>query len=166
MRIIMKAVKFGLLLALIASAPAFAESTVSLGYAHAKFEDVKLKGFNAQYRYEWNSPLSVVVSASHLGGDEKFESGKADIKYTSLLVGPAYRFNDLVSIYGLSGFAKSTLEGNGPGYHHKESKSSFAYGGGIQLNPTKNLAVNLGYENTKVFNETFKGFNIGVGYRF
>lgn len=162
-----KTLKYSLLLAVTAlSSTAFAESTVSVGYAYSKIEDVKLKGVNAQYRYEWDSPVSVVVSASHLKGDEKWNTGHADVKYTSLLAGPAYRFNDMVSVYGVAGFAKSTIDEREYNSRYEVSKTSFAYGAGVEVNPVSNLSVHLGYEGTKVGEAKAKGFNIGVGYRF
>lgn len=36
--------------------------TLSAGYAQSKVQDFKnIKGVNLQYRYEWDSPVSVVV---------------------------------------------------------------------------------------------------------
>ena len=162
----MKALKLGLLFTALVSAPAFAQSTFSLGYSFSKVEDVNLKGFNAQYRYEWNSPMSIVVSASRLSGDEKYSDGAVDVKYTSLLAGPAYRFNDFVSVYGLTGFTKATAEENDVGYHYKDTKTAFAYGVGVQVNLTQNLAAHVGYEGSKIVEAKANGFNIGVGYRF
>ncbi|EEY3549660.1 Ail/Lom family protein, partial [Escherichia coli] len=37
--------------------------TLSAGYAQSKVQDFKnIKGVNLQYRYEWDSPVSVVGS--------------------------------------------------------------------------------------------------------
>jgi putative virulence related protein PagC len=61
----------------------------------------------------------------------------------------------------------------GDGFTQKESRSekstSFAYGAGVQFNPTPELAINVGYEGTNADldgNYAINGFNVGVGYRF
>lgn len=179
-----KTLKYSLLLATAAlSSTAFAESTVSVGYAYSKIEDVKLKGVNAQYRYEWDSPVNLVVSASYLKGDNKLSytdgydmyHDEYNIKQFSLLAGPEYKINDFLGVYALAGFAHSKIEGqqtwvNSTG-HTKDfndslKETNFAYGVGVKINPIDNVSVNLGYEGTMVDGAKAKGFNIGVGYRF
>ena len=158
--------------------------TVSLGYAQIKIKDSldqgseDLKGFNLQYRYEWNSPVSLLVSTSYLTGDDKRIDDDAkgyqalDIENFSLLAGPAYRFNDFVSAYALGGFARTKIEHTDKrydgSYYDREdySKSNFAYGAGIIVNPTPSLSFNVGYEGTKIASEKLNGFNVGIGYRF
>lgn len=162
----MKALKLSLLFTTLVSVPVFAQSTFTLGYAFSKVEDVNLNGFNAQFRYEWNAPMSFLVSASRLNGDKKYSDGSVAVKYTSLLAGPAYRFNDLVSIYGLTGFTKTTAEENDVGYYYKDIQSAFAYGVGVQLNAAQNLVVHVGYEGSKIVEAKANGLNVGIGYRF
>ena len=164
--------------------------TVSVGYAQSKIEDFKnIRGVNVQYRYEWDSPLSVIGSFSYMKGDDSYSeqnnySGnveryneKVDAKYYSLMAGPAYRINDYVSFYGLIGVArtrvkdKATYQSQYVKYSgsYSESKASFAYGAGVVVNPISNLSVSVGYEGTRVkYNDDFaiNGFNIAVGYRF
>lgn len=167
-----------------------AEQTVSIGYAQTKVDDFKdIKGVNLQYLYETDSlPVGIVVSTSYMSGKKterdsiSFEDTtvnfdtKAKIKYFSLLAGPSYSFNEYVSAYGLLGFAHTKL--NVDAYlsdpqinlSDKESKTSFAYGVGLSLNPIENVAVNVGYEGTHAKYDgdkiKFNGFNIGVGYTF
>ena len=158
-----------------------AQHTVSVGYAQTKAEDFKdLKGVNAQYRFENESPVGVVVSASYVSGDDKSNYGfgeeKAEVKSFSLLAGPAYRFNEYVSAYALAGFANvksdySDHEFDGSySYSSSLTKTEFAYGAGVAVNPAQNVSVHVGYEGTKVKFEgesaKLNGFNIGVGYRF
>jgi len=161
--------------------------TVSIGYAQSEVQDFKnIRGVNLQYRYEWNSPISVIGSFTYMKGDdsahERNEMGghsnaKADLKYYSLLAGPAYRINDHISLYGLIGAVrtkadvKESYQWNG--YYEYEAasttKTNFAYGAGIIINPIQNVSVNLGYEGTKIDmngNHSINGFNLGVGYRF
>lgn len=87
--------------------------TVSIGYAQSDFENLgDIRGVNVQYRYEWDSPFSVMGSFTYLTGDssEVDDDGASDVlkfkdevKYYSLLAGPAYRINDYVSVYALGG---------------------------------------------------------------
>lgn len=83
----------------------------------------KLNGFNIKYRYEWDSPLSLIGSLSYsTGSSSKTINGqdnqpgtafstpdKLNIGYSvkkfSLLAGPAYRVNDYISFYGLAGIS-------------------------------------------------------------
>ncbi|KFC05625.1 Ail/Lom family protein, partial [Trabulsiella guamensis ATCC 49490] len=104
-----------LLASSMVSEVAFADNhSVSIGYAQSKVQDFKnIRGVNLQYRYEFDSPLSALASFSYMSGDDKqnyFLSGdsvdnRIDAKYYSLLVGPAYRINEYVSLYALGGIA-------------------------------------------------------------
>ncbi|WP_380181004.1 Ail/Lom family outer membrane beta-barrel protein [Kalamiella sp. sgz302252] len=161
--------------------------TVSVGYAQSKVEDFKnIRGVNVQYRYEWDSPVSVIGSFSYMKGDDSYSEqveafddvigykGKTEVKYYSLMAGPAYRINDYFSLYALAGMAHTKVEDKTTylSYYTEEysaSKTSFAWGAGIAINPTDSLAINIGYEGTRVsFNDdvAINGFNIGLGYRF
>jgi putatice virulence related protein PagC len=160
--------------------------TVSMGYAQSHIKDFKnLRGVNAQYRYEWDSPVSIIGSLSYMdNNNETFYSyinglpGKADldVKYHSILAGPAYRINDYLSLYGLVGAAytkaniEMTLFGVTGSMSESDSSTSFAYAAGLAINPTDNLSVNVGYEGSRsrLYDDkiSLNGFNIGVGYRF
>ena len=173
----------------LASGAALADNqTVSVGYAQSKIEDFKnIRGVNVQYRYEWDSPVSLMGSFSYMSGDEDEHyylfsdsiKNHVEAKYYSLLVGPAYRINDYVSLYALGGVARVKADGHttwvnsGDNYTQRDSISekstSFAYGAGVQVNPTENLAIHLGYEGTNADlgdNYSINGWNLGVGYRF
>nr|WP_175494913.1 Ail/Lom family outer membrane beta-barrel protein [Xenorhabdus mauleonii] len=110
---------------------AYADShTVAIGYAQSKVQDFKnIRGVNLHYRYEWDSPVSIIGSFTYMKGSEnhsgrrEFDSGRGamdakyysarghlDGKYYSLMAGPAYRINDYVSIYGLLGFAHTKID--------------------------------------------------------
>ncbi|MDY6451089.1 Ail/Lom family outer membrane beta-barrel protein [Acinetobacter faecalis] len=177
-----KTVKLGLLVAAVAtSSSVFADNhSFSLGYAQSKISDIDLKGVNAQYRYEWNSPFSLISSISYLKGDvteqEYLEIYNTDIKYFSYMMGPAYRFNNYVSVYATTGISnikvKSTdiIGANNP-ETDTISKTEFAYGAGVIVNPTQNVTVNVGYEGTSWKHADEKrlnlnGWNVSLGYRF
>ncbi len=170
------------------------DHTVTLGYAQSKLPvnslgNVTLKGANLKYRYEWDSPVSVITSFTYVGANLSFDGQKKNgrkisaydkYKNMSIAVGPAYRFNEFVSIYGLAGI--NVLKYNG-GYKEsynntllndsslKSRTTSFLYGVGLQINPMANVTLDLGYEGTrKSIDDGSKlkldGFNVGVGYRF
>lgn len=173
---------------LFASNSALADShTVSVGYAQSKIKDFKnIRGINLQYRYEWDSPVSVIGSFSYMKGDHDYSyrtgfdgdisgfDGHENVKYYSLLAGPAYRINDYVSLYALVGATQIKVDGKTT-YSTQYSETfssnatSFAYGAGFVVNPTENLSVNIGYEGTNAKFErsiAINGFNLGFGYRF
>lgn len=179
---------------LFASTGALADNhTVSVGYAQSKVQDFKnLRGVNVQYRYEWDSPVSVIGSFSYMKGDESdsyydtygdFYKNSTDVKYYSVLAGPAYRINDYISLYGLVGVAHTKADSkyewrNSVGAEDPEGHESgnisgkstnLAYALGFVVNPIENLSVNIGYEGSKADIEgkhSINGFNVGVGYRF
>lgn len=77
---------------------------------------------NVQYRYEWDAPLSVIGSFTYMSGDDDQRyyvdsdsvKNSIDVKYYSLMAGPAYRINEYVSLYALApGTPKLTLIPNG-----------------------------------------------------
>ena len=167
------------------------EQTISLGYAQSKVQDLgTIRGVNAQYRYEWNEPVSVITSISYMQNnvDEKFTDYAGDyyernakLKNYSLLAGPAYRFNEMVSVYGVIGLNHIKAKGDYLWVNNdaqntarrgsiSESSTDFAYGLGVIVNATANISLNAGYEGTKVKLDSDKysmnGFNLGVGYRF
>ncbi|MCC8465418.1 Ail/Lom family outer membrane beta-barrel protein [Photorhabdus bodei] len=159
------------------------EHTISGGYAqsHVKFDGEKLdenpKGFNLKYRYELDDNFGVIGSftLTHQGYDYYYGSrkiGTGDLDYYSLMVGPTYRFNEYVSVYGLVGAAhgKEEAKGNAAvlGYdvEYKESKTSAAYGLGLQFNPMPNWVIDASYEYSKLGDFKVGTWVIGAGYRF
>lgn len=186
----MKKISLGILLAAgLTSGAALADNhTVSIGYAQSKVEDFKnIRGVNLQYRYEFDAPVSVLGSFTYMSGDEDQHyfvdadsvKNSVDVKYYSLMVGPAYRINEYISLYALGGVAHTKADGDtkwvnaGDNYtvheNISEKSTSFAWGAGVQFNPTEQLAINVGYEGTNVDIEgsrAINGFNVGVGYRF
>lgn len=178
-----------LAMGVLTSGMAIADSqSVSIGYAQADVKDFKnIRGVNLQYRYEFDSPFSAVGSFTYMSGSEDRNyyvdsdsvNTNIDVKYYSLMVGPAYRINEYVSLYALGGAARTKADidvkwlesSNNEIYRESESRhsTSFAYGAGIIINPIENLTVNVGYEGTTADIEDkyqINGFNIGVGYRF
>lgn len=170
------------------------EHTVTLGYAQSDVQDFDdIDGINVKYRYEWDSPLSLIASFTYMSGDVSNEyrldydavKNKGDIDYYSLGVGPAYRINDMFSIYGLVGFNVNDVSYSSTWYNNvyysgtpdyvgkvsgSETKTSFMYGAGVQINPMPNLTIDAGYEGSQLDVDgksySINGFNVGVGYRF
>ncbi|MBS9438139.1 attachment protein [Photorhabdus noenieputensis] len=158
------------------------EHTISGGYAqsHVKFDGEKLdenpKGFNLKYRYELDNNWGVIGSftLTHQGYDfydDGAKVGTGNLDYYSLMAGPTYRFNDYVSAYGLIGAAhgKAKSESFVSGYElldHKGSKTSVAYGLGLQFNPMPNWTIDTSYEYSKLDDAKIGTWVVGVGYRF
>jgi len=104
---------------MISSAAMAESSTLSLGYAQSDVEGFKdIRGVNLQYRYELDSPLSVLGSFTYMSGDDDQDyyvasdavHNSIDVKYYSLMVGPAYRINEYVSLYALGGVAHTKAD--------------------------------------------------------
>lgn len=150
-----------------------------------------LHGINIKYRYEWDSPFSVIGSVSFSDGSRKsifkgedgfYHDARLDIRQYSMLIGPAYRFNDCVSIYGLIGVNYSKMDVDLystegivvaiPG--SSDSSSAFAYSLGVQIEPLQNFVVDVAYEGAhhslNNLNQPLKldssSFVLGIGYRF
>lgn len=168
-------------------------NTVTLGYAQSKVQDFKdIKGANLKYRYEWDSSFGIISSFTYMSGKESESylltkdiiENKVDLKYYSLSAGPTYRFNDYISVYGLLGVnynkvKSSSIWKNWEGdrghviageAHGNEKKASLMYGLGLQINPVDYLAIDIGYEGSRVSSNnsthSINGFNIGLGYSF
>lgn len=168
------------------------QQTVSLGYAQGKVQDAgNINGINLKYRYEWDSPISVIGSFTYMSGNDNYSylltrdiiDNKIDLNYYSLSVGPAYRFNEFISLYGLLGFNYNKVDYTSSWTNYEsgsyrymgdekgsQSRTSFMYGAGVQINPIENVAIDIGYEGSSIDDgnksHTINGFNIAVGYRF
>ncbi|PHM64425.1 virulence membrane protein PagC [Xenorhabdus stockiae] len=170
--------------------------TFGIGYSNSQIStpaNTYLDGVNIHYRYEWDSPVSIIGTFTHMRGNTNqvvqytnsaseahqntlFEQPIAfKSKYFSLMVGPAYRINDYLSIYSLIGIAhvtnsahKISIDTNdgsvGTGEANPAASGGFdilptsdetlksnelAYGAGIEINPVKNFSVYLAYEVTR-----------------
>lgn len=162
--------------------------TVSLGYAYGKADDVKLKGVDVKYRYEWDSPVSVIASFTYMKDNisdsmvNGFEANgyidqSVDVKYYSLAAGPAYRINDYISAYALVGVSHSKIDSNlyysGNNYRENDNTSStnLSYSAGVQVNPIAQMVIDVAYQGSKIkgFNDystNMNGIVVGLGYRF
>lgn len=181
--------------ALLTSGAALAaHHTFSLGYAQSDVKNAKhIGGLHLRYRYEGDFPLSPIAtfswqegSSSSAGGADKLNSllgvnttrSESDIKYYSLLAGPAWRINRWVSFYALAGIARTDFSGSTllafsgsrvERYRFSSQESAFAWGAGVDINPRDYLTFNLGYEAadaTAGDRLRISGVNLGVGYRF
>lgn len=170
-----------------------AEQSITAGYAQAHVQDFKnINGMNLKYRYEWESPLSLMASFSFMSGSKDYSylaekdiiDNNAQVKYYSLAMGPAWRFNEFVSVYGLLGASYSKVKYN---YNWKNyegdrgyvdmgntsgsnNSTALAYNLGVQVNPIPNLVLDLAYEGSSLndgsTDRSLNGFNVGIGYRF
>lgn len=156
--------------------------------------DKDAKGVNLKYRYEITDNLGVIGSftyakqsfGAHYSAtdadtkDSESEKASGKYKYYSLLVGPSYRFNDYFSGYAMVGAAFSRFNGSDSfsssysdgsdvdnGYvNSSDKKTQLAYSAGVQINPIKNIAIDVAYEGSGSGDWRTSGFNVGVGYSF
>lgn len=169
-----------------------AQHTFSFGYAQSKVQDFKdIRGVNLKYRYEWDAPVSLIGSLTYMSGSGEYQpftdsmdrfDAQAKVKYYSLAAGPAWRINSWISLYGLLGVNYNKVDYREEWYNYEgryvymgetrlnENKAGLMYGAGIQINPLDNLAVDIGYEGSRLKvadkNMTINGFNVNFGYRF
>ncbi|MFP1722462.1 outer membrane protein OmpX [Lonsdalea quercina] len=158
-------------LAVSAGSAMAGESTVSAGYAQGDAQGVmnKLPGFNLKYRYEFdNSPLGVIGSFTYLQDSQTVNNVYQKGTYYGFSAGPAFRFNDWASIYGVVGMSsgKYTHNADNGTANAKNDDVGVVYGAGLQFNPMQNIALDVGYEQSRIRSVDIGSWNVGVGYRF
>lgn len=161
-----------------ALAVAMENHTLSVGYAQTHLSALKnsaskdLRGLALKYRYEFNSDWVVLTSLTatrHELQNYKWDAGKLHkdgdntISYSSLMIGPTYRFNDYISLYGNVGMAEMKIKNRD---NHSSSENAFAYGAGVIFNPLTNLSLGLSWETAKLLFVDTNTFGVSVGYRF
>ncbi|UHD64420.1 Ail/Lom family outer membrane beta-barrel protein [Klebsiella michiganensis] len=152
--------------------------TLSLGYAQTHLRALKksaskdLRGLNLKYRYEFNSDWGVLTSLAatrHEVQHYRWDAGKLHkngdntTSYSSLMVGPTYRINDYVSLYGNVGMAGMKVKNRD---NQSSSEDAFAYGAGLIFNPFTNLSLDVSWETAKLLYVDTNTFGVSVGYRF
>lgn len=156
----------------VSTGSAMAQSTVSGGYAQSDYHGVvnKANGFNLKYRYENGSdPLGWIGSFTYTEKDTNDSGYYLKGQYYGLTGGPAFRFNDWASIYGVVGigYGKYQLnEQNGSRDDSSTSEVGFSYGAGLQFNPYQNFAIDVGYEQSRIRSVDVGTWVAGVGYSF
>ncbi|EKN4774180.1 MULTISPECIES: attachment invasion locus protein Ail [Yersinia] len=156
---------------------AASESSISIGYAqsHVKENGYTLdndpKGFNLKYRYELDDNWGVIGSFAytHQGYDFFYGSNKfghGDVDYYSVTMGPSFRINEYVSLYGLLGAAHGKVKSSVFDESISASKTSMAYGAGVQFNPLPNFVIDASYEYSKLDSIKVGTWMLGAGYRF
>lgn len=168
-----------------------AEHSLSLGYTRAKLDSVKVDGADIKYRFEWGSPWSVIGSFSFQtkntglisDNSQGIKSGENKIKIGSLMAGPAWRFNEFFSLYGMAGLNKLKLhqqwkmnQANSNGTQSSEQFSdSFHHlspgiSVGTQINPLNSVVVDLSYSvsRPKVYDAHYdlSAVSLGIGVKF
>ncbi|ROP59093.1 outer membrane protein X [Enterobacter sp. BIGb0383] len=154
-------------LAFSAGTAVAATSTVTGGYAQGDMQGVanKAGGVNLKYRYEQdNNPLGVISSFTYIQKSHTNDDGYNKGQYYGITAGPAYRLNDWASIYGVVGvgYGKSQQ----PEVAGSTSDYGFSYGAGLQFNPMENVALDFGYEQSRIRSVDVGAWVVGAGYRF
>ncbi|MEQ9891387.1 outer membrane protein OmpX [Pectobacterium aroidearum] len=156
----------------VGAGSAFAgQSTVTAGYAQGDAQGVqnKVKGFNLKYRYEQdNNPLGVISSFTYLEKNGSDGSDYSKGQYMGFTAGPAYRLNDWASLYGVIGFSHGKVTNNATNGLNNSSNDDygFTYGAGVQFNPIQDVALDVGYEQSRIRSVDVGAWAVGVGYRF
>lgn len=157
-----------------------ANHTIMAGYAATDIKNAKdkLHGLTVKYRYEGASRIGLLASATVTTNEDKeytlqpgikfVESGKTTSIYSSLHLGPTYRFNDFVSGYATLGYAEYSVERKGYGLPKSTSEDeSFAIGAGVDFNVTRSLVINTGVELSEHFSDAkATSYSLSLGYRF
>lgn len=148
-----------------------ATSTVTGGYAQSDMQGKanKAGGFNLKYRYEQdNNPLGVIGSFTYTEKDNNSNGTYNKGQYYGITGGPAYRLNDWASIYGVVGIGYGKYQQNQTAGQSKTDSSDvgFSYGAGMQFNPIQNVALDVGYEQSRIRNVDVGTWIAGVGYSF
>lgn len=155
----------------VTAGTAFAgDSTVSAGYAMGDFQGVvnKADGFNLKYRYEFDEKLGVIGNYTYLkqsgSGNDLYDKAQ----YNGFTAGPTYRINDWASVYGVIGLGYGRFTGSqqNSSNDHTDTGYGFSYGTGVQFNPIHQIALDIGYEKSRIRDVTVGAWNVGVGYRF
>lgn len=149
------------------------------------------RGMFLRYRYELDDSWGIIGSVAYAqqsttvkvrtdGASNSFD-GQAKLTgdYVSGLIGPTYRFNKYVSLYGMAGAAYKHVKQSGDGRlvienhattvsdSRSESKVNLAYSVGTQINLFERLVLDAAYEGS-TGNSDWKanGFTVGIGYTF
>lgn len=149
------------------------ENTLSIGYSqsYVKIDDHKLnenpKGFNLKYSHEFDNKLGVFISCTYTHQGYEFYSNNqlvstGDLDYYSVLIGPAWRYNDALSIHVGLGIThgKSRI-----GLIHR-SKNKLVYIADLQLTLSKSCTIDMSYEYSKLNSFQVGTWIAGMGYNF
>ena len=156
-------------LAFSAGTAVAATSTVTGGYAQSDMQGVanKAGGFNLKYRYEQdNDPLGVIGSFTYTQKSHSDDGVYSKGQYYGITAGPAYRLNDWASIYGVVGVGYGKAQQTELPAKASTSDYGFSYGAGLQFNPMENVALDVGYEQSRIRNVDVGTWIVGAGYRF
>ena len=155
----------------VSAGSAMAQSTVTGGYAQSDYQGVanKANGFNLKYRYEDGSnPLGWIGSFTYTEKDRTEDGVYNKGQYYGVTGGPAFRLNDWASIYGVVGIGYGKFQQNDTASRAKTDSSDvgFSYGAGLQFNPIQDVALDVGYEQSRIRNVDVGTWIAGVGYSF
>lgn len=155
----------------VSAGSAMARSTVTGGYAQSDYQGFynKAKGFNLKYRFEDESnPLGWIGSFTYTEKDGTEDTYYKKGQYYGVTAGPAYRLNDWASIYGVIGIGYGKFQYSDQVSRDKADQSDvgFSYGAGMQFNPWENVAIDVGYEQSRIRSVDVGTWIVGAGYSF
>lgn len=156
-----------------------------------------LAGGVIKYRYEFDDSVGLIVTANYLLGefgntarrnkpsanpgqtDSYYYKNRVKADHFTLMSGPTYRFNELLSVYatlgmaynhiGISSHSNQIVDGistNMADSSQDKNKFSLASSVGFHVNVWKDLVVDAAYDVSGSGDWKTNGFNVGLGYRF
>ncbi|CAK9884530.1 MAG: Outer membrane protein X [Candidatus Erwinia impunctatus] len=155
----------------VSAGSAVAQSTITGGYAQSDMRGVanKANGLNLKYRYEESdNPLGWIGSFTYTEKNREESGDYIKGQYYGFTGGPAYRLNDWASLYGVVGIGYGKYQSNTTANRDKSDSSDvgFSYGAGMQFNPMQNIALDVGYEQSRIRSVDVGTWIAGVGYSF
>lgn len=158
-------------------------------YSGDKYKD--LSGMFIRYKYEINESWGIISSLGYANKSfdnrikdsfyplSRSKSNEYEATQISLLVGPAFRINEYVSVYGMVGSAYNELKykfsvqhyennkfRNGYSYNEKNDDYSIAYKLGAQFDVYSNIVIDASYDRSGSGDWKTDGFSIGAGIKF
>lgn len=159
--------------------------TLFAGYANIKPKGGDaLHGIRLTDLYEIDNEWGVITSLAYGSRAQHIDKQsdnylKAENKYSSLMIGPAYRLTHRFSVYGQIGMATmqnslTPTDKQFKDYHLIYDNSSLGLGVGVIVNPIEHMAISAGFETSRFQpapgNDkgkiSYNSFNLNVGYRF
>lgn len=154
----------------VSAGSVMAKSTVSGGYAQSDYEGKvnKANGVNLKYRYENGSdPLGWIGSFTYTTKNRTIDGAYNKGQYYGVTAGPAVRLNDWASLYGAIGVGYGKfISNNANRVKSDTSDYGFSYGAGMQFNPVQDIALDVGYEKSRIRSVDVGTWIVGAGYSF
>lgn len=158
-------------LALTSFSTLAAEHTITGGYARTDASlygsSEGLNGLNLKYAFQpEESKVGLIVSLTGTTYEENGSGYHGELNYGSFMGGVTYAVSDWFKPYLMVGVAKGEVKYSDYYYDLDTSKTSPAFGLGIQFGVTDHFTIDTSYEHASFDDVKANTFIIGAGYRF